>query len=100
MYTSSGWSANSRPPSAGPPITESWNATDRCANALTRISCGTSDGTIARPAGAPSADATPVPNASAKNGDVSSAPAPVTASRPTATAASTAIATARIVRRG
>ena len=43
-------------------------------SARTRISRGTSDGVSARPAGAPSAVATPVQNASAKNGHVSSAP--------------------------
>ena len=47
------------PPIAGPTTAESWNAIDRCASALTRISCGTSDGVSARPAGAPIALPTP-----------------------------------------
>ena len=81
-------------------MTESCKATDRCAKAFTRIACGTSDGVIARPAGAPSADATPVTKASTKNGQVSSAPARVTASRPIATAASSPVASASTVRRG
>ena len=63
--------------------------TERCASARTRIARGTSDGVSAREAGAPSADATPVPKASTKKGQVASAPARVTTSRPSMTAMST-----------
>ena len=81
-------------------ITDAWNTIDRRASARTRISRGTSDGVSAREAGAPSADATPVPNASTKNGHVEAAPARVTKSNPTMTATSSAVAIASSVRRG
>ena len=90
-YTSSGWSANRRPPTAGPATSESWNAMERCASALTRISRGTSEGVRARPAGAPIALPTPIANASAKNGHTWSAPESVIASSPSATPMSTTI---------
>ena len=81
-------------------MTAAWSTTERKARARTRIERGTSEGVIAREAGAPRAEATPVPNASTKNGHVWLAPARVTASRPSMTTVSTAVATARIVRRG
>ena len=81
-YTSSGRIENSSPPAAGPATTDTWNAIERCARAVTRISSGTSDGVNDRPAGEPSAAATPVANASARNCHSSCAPPSVTASRP------------------
>ena len=92
--------ANSSPPSAGPPMTETWNATDRTASARGRMSSGTSDGVSAREAGAPTAVATPVKKASAKNGHVWSTSYLVTARSPQNTAASRAIASTSTVRRG
>ncbi len=62
------------PPTAGPATSESWNAIERWASALTRISCGTSEGVSARPAGAPIALAHPVSSASPKNGRTLPAP--------------------------
>ena len=70
------------------------------ARARTRIARGTSDGVSARDAGAPRAEAMPVPKASRKKGQVFVAPARVTASRPSITATSRPVAIASRVRRG
>ena len=84
-YTSSGWIANRMPPMAGPTTADPWNAIERWASALTRISSGTSDGVSDRPAGAPIALPTPCMNASTKNGQTLLAPAAVTARSPEST---------------
>ena len=74
----------------GPGDSESWNAIERWASALTRISRGTSDGVSARPAGAPIALATPIANASTKNGQPGRLPATRDGEEPEQDADSTA----------
>ena len=85
---------------AGPTTAEPWNAIERCASALTRISCGTSDGVSARPAGAPIALPIPWTNASAKNGQTRPVSATVTASSPPSTTTFSDTITVRRFRRG
>ena len=58
------------PPSAGPPITDSWKAIERCANALTRIVLRDERGRQRATRGRTERRGEPVPNASAKNGHV------------------------------
>ena len=67
-YTSSGCTAKRTPPIAGPTITAAWPAIERSAIALGSSSAETTSGGIDRPAGAPSAPATPVAAARPRNG--------------------------------
>ena len=77
-YTSSGRTAKSSPPIAGPVTTAVCPATERSAVALGSSSSGTSSVASARSAGEPNAPETPVAAARARNGHSCRAPARVT----------------------